>query len=382
MRYTTNALEALVNADFAKRLAEAASLLLLVVNLTSSYNPALSLGPQQEVESINPKMGVHTRLTDEVEEWKIKRTLTMVREMGASWVVEYFPWAYIEPRKGHFNWQHADVVVNHALAQGLTVIARLDMVPEWARPEETAASYLGEEHLDDFGDFVYAFVRHFRGRVGHLIIWNEPNLSLEWGFRPPDPKGYTKLLKLAYLRAKEADPECLVLAAGLAPTLAGEDDPWGMSDLAFLEQMYSWGAKDYFDLMAIHAYGLRAPPDEPPSEEKINFRRAELIHQVMVSNGDEGKGVIITEGGWNDHPRWTKAVRPSQRIEYTIRAYDKALKDWEWCQAVAFWQFRTPKPSHTYRDYFTFVTADFFPKPLYLEVQKYAQGSGRGGAGH
>ena len=50
-------------------------------------------GPQQHVQSINPKIGVHTRLTDEVEEWKIKRSLELVREMGASWIVEYFPWA-------------------------------------------------------------------------------------------------------------------------------------------------------------------------------------------------------------------------------------------------------------------------------------------------
>jgi len=53
------------------------------------------IGPQQEVQTRNPKVGVHTRFTDEVEEWKIQRTLVMVREMGASWVVEYFPWAYI-----------------------------------------------------------------------------------------------------------------------------------------------------------------------------------------------------------------------------------------------------------------------------------------------
>ncbi|RLC71422.1 MAG: hypothetical protein DRI52_05245, partial [Chloroflexi bacterium] len=51
--------------------------------------PLVTLGPQRHVETINPKMGVHTRLTDEVEEWKIKRTLEMVREMGAPWIVEY-----------------------------------------------------------------------------------------------------------------------------------------------------------------------------------------------------------------------------------------------------------------------------------------------------
>jgi len=62
----------------------------------SASLPPFDLGPQQSVTTVNPEMGVHTRLTDEVEAWKIKYTLQMVREMGAPWVVEYFPWAYRE----------------------------------------------------------------------------------------------------------------------------------------------------------------------------------------------------------------------------------------------------------------------------------------------
>ena len=54
------------------------------------------LGPQQQVDSSMPVLGVHTRLTDEVEEWKIKRSLEMVREMGATTIVEFFPWAYYQ----------------------------------------------------------------------------------------------------------------------------------------------------------------------------------------------------------------------------------------------------------------------------------------------
>ncbi|MCB0235042.1 MAG: hypothetical protein KDG58_12665, partial [Anaerolineae bacterium] len=70
----------------------AAGILIVVVVQSGSR---VSVGPQQTVQSINPKMGVHTRLTDEVEEWKVKRTLEMVREMGANWIVEFFPWAYV-----------------------------------------------------------------------------------------------------------------------------------------------------------------------------------------------------------------------------------------------------------------------------------------------
>ncbi len=336
--------------------------------------PIVTPGPQQQVVSINPKMGVHTRLTDEVEEWKIKRTLEMAREMGASWIVEYFPWAYYELQKGRFDWGHPDMVVDHACTQGLTVIARLGYVPRWARPKESIELYLDEEHYDDFGDYVYAFVSHFKGRVKYIVIWNEPNISHEWGYRPVDAAGYTALLKVAYLRAKEADPEVHVLAGALAPTLAPEGSEWGMDDLTFLQRMYEAGAKDYFDLLAIHAYGWKFPLDDPPARDKVNFARAELIREVMVRHGDAAKPCIITEGGWNDHPRWTKAVRPAQRIQYTIGAYQKALEEWDWCQAVVVWAFRFPWPARTYQDYYTFVTVDFAPKPIYLEAQRYARG--------
>ena len=114
--------------------------LVLLLTLPAFCLPAASppleieLGPQQTVITVNPKMGVHTRLTDEVEPWKIKRTLEMVREMGAPWIVEYFPWAYHEPFPGFFDWSHSDLVIDHAQRQGLTLIARLGLTPEWARP--------------------------------------------------------------------------------------------------------------------------------------------------------------------------------------------------------------------------------------------------------
>ena len=350
------------------------ALMVVLVLAGAIPRPIIIIGPPHHVRTVNPKMGVHTRLTDEVEEWKIQRTLALVREMGAPWIVEYFPWGYIEPANGQFDWQHADTVVNHAVNQGLTVIARLDFVPEWARPKDTTFRYLDEEQYEDYGDFVYTFVDHFKGRVNYFIIWNEPNLSFEWGYRPVDPEAYTELLKLAYNRAKEANPDCYVLNGGLAPTIAREGNEWGLSDLIFLQRMYDAGARDYFDIMAIHAYGYVFPPDDPPAENKINFARAELIHEVMVRNGDGDKKIMITEGGWNDHPRWTKAVRPYQRILYTVQAYERA-RQWDWCEALVIWSFRTPVPEKNFRDYYTLVTSGFIVKPIYLEMQSYARGA-------
>jgi len=353
-------------------------LLATVVILSVHPQPIVTVGPSRQVVTVNPKIGIHTRLTDEVEEWKIKRTLEMVREMGASWVVEYFPWAYYEPQPQHYDWGHPEKVIKHARAQGLTVIARLGLVPKWARPKDSSELYLDESHYGDFADYAAAFAGHFKGQVGYIIVWNEPNLSLEWGMRPPDPQSYVKLLQVTYQRVKEANPEVKILGGALAPTLAPEGNEWGMSDLVYLERMYQANAAPYFDILAVHAYGWKFPYDDEPALDKINFRRVELIRELMVAYGDADKSIIITEGGWNDHPRWTRAVRPAERILNSLGAYQLALDRWPWCEAVALWAFRYPWPARTYQDYYTFVTTDFVPKSIYQQIKLYAQGQDQG----
>ncbi|MGD1994388.1 MAG: beta-galactosidase [Anaerolineae bacterium] len=337
------------------------------------------LDPPQQVVTTAPIVGVHTRLTDEVEPWKIQRTLQMVRELGAPWIVEYFPWPYVEPQEGEFTWGHSDVVIEHAQNQGLTVIARLGWVPAWARPDpdgqETTLTYLDADHYDDFADFVAAFVARYRGRVDHVIVWNEPNLSFEWGYRPVDPEGYVELLRVVAPRARAANPDVVVLAGALAPTLEPEGGAAGLSDLVYLERMYQARAGPHFDALAVHAYGLTFPPEELPAPDTINFRRVELLREIMVAHGDGSKPIYVTEAGWNDHPRWASAVRPAQRIAFTISAYEWARAHWPWCACVAMWAFRYPAPTHSYHDYYAFVTTDFEPKVIYLEVQSYTHGA-------
>ena len=358
------------------------ALLLFILWAIRPPHVMVVLGPPQQVDTTNPIVGVHTRLTDEVEEWKIQRTLRMVREMGAPWIVEYFPWPYIEPEKGEFFWTHSNQIITHAENQGLTVIARLGWTPAWARPDsdeqETTLTYLDAEHYEDFVAFVASFVEHYRDRVAHIIIWNEPNLSFEWGYRAVDPEAYTDLLREVYPRAHAANPEVIVLAGALAPTLEPEGSAAGMSDLAYLERMYEAGAAPYFDALAAHAYGQTSSPVEPPTSDALNFRRVELLREIMVSYGDGDKPIYVTEAGWNDHPRWTGAVSPAQRIQYTVRAYEWARHHWPWCESVAMWAFRYPAPVYSYQDYYSFVTTDFDPRVIYLEVQDYTSGEGVG----
>lgn len=349
---------------------------LLAVQFWSLRVPyRLHLPPQQRVETTNPKIGIHTRLTGVGDESYVAQSLRQVREMGASWIVDLFPWAYVQPRSRYgYDWAGADLIVEHARRQGLTIVARLDIVPEWARPRGTSGSYIDPDHYADYADYVVAFLRRYRPYgVRHVIIWNEPNLAIEWGRRPPDPGAYAALLKVVYPRIKAAVPDAIVIAGALSPgaDLGGGQER--MNDIQYLASLYDAGAAPYFDMWAAHSYGSKSPPDALPDPAEVNFRRVEVIHDTMTRFGDGRKQIIITEGGWNDNGRWSAAVLPSQRLRWTVAAYELALH-WDWLAAVCLWQFGLPQPTHTYQDNWNFVASDGTPKAIYWAVQAAARG--------
>jgi hypothetical protein len=297
--------------------------------------------------------------------------------MGASTIVEFLPWAYVEAERGKYSWYHPDRIIEYAENQGLQVMARIGFVPGWARPDNSPSTlnYLPETEFPSFARYIGEFAARYKGRVKYIIIWNEPNLNFEWGERPSDPEAYTRLLKMAYQAAHVANPDVIVLNGALAPTLA---PPGGMNggwdDLDFLTRMYEAGAREAFDALAVHTYGFTSPPQADPAADTLNFRRIELIREIMVKYGDETKQVYITETGWNDHPRWLHGVRPAQRINYTIEMFEYTRENYAWLHGICLWVFRFPAATNRYPDYFTLVATDFEPKPIYEALQIYARG--------
>lgn len=343
--------------------------MLAIIALLRPPAIAVTPGPPQTVTTTIPQLGVHTRLSDEVEPWKIKRTLQLAREMGAPWMVEFFPWAYFEPEPGEFRWQQADLIIDHAEAQGLTVIARLGLTPYWARPEDTPDTFLASDAYDDFAAFAAAFAERYRGRVDHIIIGNEPNLSFEWGMQPVNSADYVELLHIVYPAIKATNPDAVVLAGALAPTLEPPGSANGLNDLLYLEELYAQGADAYFDALAVHTYGFTFPPDAEPGPDVLNFRRVELLRDTMVNYGDADTPIYITETGYNDHPRWSLAVSPAQRIQYSADSIRYAIANWSYVDVITLWKLRTPYPDNSYRDYFTLVTPEFVEKPIYTELK-------------
>jgi len=337
--------------------------------------------------------GVNTFLEQEVELEKRERTLQMVKAAGFRWIRQEFPWEDIEIHgKGDFEdrrhepyrsaWEKYDHIVELAEKYDLGIIARLSNPPAWSR---AAGNDLGSlappDNYADYGDFVYAVVSRYKGRIKYYQIWNEPNIYPEWGERPVDPEAYTELLKVGYTRAKEADPEVVIICGALASTIELDYHPHGLNDFIFLQRMYDTGARDYFDVLAMQGYGLwSGPTDRRMQPRVLNFSRPLYIRDIMVRNGDEHKPIWLSEVNWNAVPEGFPSGAPygqvseEQQARYVVEAYQRIREEWPWVGVVNFWFFKRATDLEKDRPeyYFRMVEPDFTPLPVYEAVKEYA----------
>lgn len=187
------------------------------------------------------------------------------------------------------------------------------------------------------------------GGVEAVEVHNEPNLRAEWP-RGPNPAEYVQMLRVVYEEVKAYNPQMLVISGGLAPA---PDSDRSMDDLRFARQMFQLGAGAYFDAFGYHPYGANNPPEQAPSPDTMNFRRTELIRDLMVEFELEDKPIWLTEYGWLRSPsedgvicsstdpsfrdfQWMQLDSTTQ-AEYTIRSYDFADRYWEYVGPTFLW---------------------------------------------
>jgi len=321
------------------------------VSTVSSDSPVVADQPagQDEItpaQMTSPDYGVQVFLfwRDEVAD----RDLLLVKEAGFRWVKQEFPWREIEGAgPGIYDWSYSDRLMDQVDAHKLKIIARVGVQPAWAGGNYPDIS--PPDDYQDFMNFLGVLVSRYQGRVDAYQIWNEPNLSREWGGRPPNPAEYAEMLKMAYQTVKAIDPNAIVISAGLAPTTRWDDV--AMPDTVFIQGMYDVGAAPYFDLLGAHGAGYKVSPEtspdvvasdpalnnhDPSSEEMKRiycFRHIEDVRAVMLANDDGDKRMALLEFGWTTDPRsespyrW-HAVTDGQQADYLVRAFQYAEEHW------------------------------------------------------
>lgn len=365
------------------------SLLLLALQfggwgLGSENSPTSTSWPRARLAS--PEYGMQAFLRGRHEE--ALRDLQLIHAAGFTWVKQHVGWRDVEgfAKGSHLNWSLTDRIVDDAEQLGLKVLFRLDLEPVWAiaaRDDNTGNG--PPENPQDYGDFCHILADRYRGRVRAYQVWNEPNLAREWGGHPPNPAEYVELLKACYIGVKTADPDALVVSAGLSPT--GNGPPEAMPDTDYLIGMYEAGAAPYFDLLGAHAPGFDHPPEASPARVAAErdghrfwcFRHVEDLREIMVSYGDEDKQVAVLEMGWTVDPIHTDyawyAVTEEQQADYMVRAFQYAKENWSpWIGPMIVHSIANPEWTEEDEQYWWAITEPGWPdtrvRPAYESLRE------------
>jgi len=306
------------------------------------------------------------------------RDLQSIRDAGFGWVKVNFGWRDIEgAAKGAFDWSHTDPIVEMANDESIDLVVRVDHQPEWVGGGHPTNG--PPDNYQDLADFFSALAGRYKGRIRAYEVWNEPNLSREWGGKLPDPGNYVKLLKAAYAAIKAADPDAMVISAGLSPTGSWTEE--ARPDDWYLESMYiamGNNSDGYFDVLGAHGPGYKSPPERDPAEVEANpdlgghrsfcFRRVEDLRAIMVQYGDADKQVALLEFGWTSDPRsdspynW-HAVSEETKADYFVRAYEYAKTHWSpWIGLMSLIYISDPDWTPDHEQYWWSITDPGWPK--------------------
>ncbi|MBV9172827.1 MAG: cellulase family glycosylhydrolase [Chloroflexi bacterium] len=326
------------------------------------------------------------------------RDLQLARDGGFHWVKQRFEWRNIEGKaRGAFEWNEPDRIVDAAGQAGLKIIARVDNQPQWASSTVQWPGSGPPDNPRDWTDFLTALATRYSGRIQAYEVWNEPNLDREWGNKPPDPNAYASMLQDSYEAIKGADPQAIVISAGMSPTTT--NNAQAMPDADFIRAMYSAGARNNFDVLGVNAQMFKAEPCADPAQVALDpaltnndpsspdlrrmyaLRHVEDIRAVMVQQGDAGKQMAILEMGATtdqrpDSPYAWFAVSREQQATKLVGAFQCARQRWQpWMGAMTV--IYIPDPGWTQQTeyyWWSITNPDGTPRPAYTALKSLFTG--------
>jgi hypothetical protein len=250
-------------------------------------------------------------------------------------------WANVEPEEGMRNWSawaKLDQELIQAAQNDVRVILVIRKTPTWAEiSPEDPCSRIKESKFAEFGDFLFDLVSRYKNAPYYVKYWQlysepdvDPSLAAPnsrydcWGdIEDPFYGGgyYAQMLKTAYPKIKQADPEAQVIIGGLLlscdPATGLCSDSHEIAASKFFEGILANQGGNYFDGAAFHSYDFyldelggywnRKWDSSSNSTGPASIAKAQFMKNLMTAYGVSGKYLMNTEtavlcGYANDPP--------------------------------------------------------------------------------
>ena len=281
-------------------------------------------------------------LTGEFENHK--RSVEAVSELGIRQVRDECFWHIVEKDRGVYKIpEHVLKNLDTSLQAGLDTLIILNYANDLYDKGMAPSS---EEAVKAFGRYCYTMAKELKDKVLYFEIWNEPNADGFWSPKA-DPVAYTRLLKEAYTRIKQGNPNAFV--CGLS--LSGLDE-------AFLWKVLDEGGYDFMDAISLHPY---CHPKTP--EEAEIFEKMEAIHERLAQYGSKKKDIWITEVGWPTNE--SGGISEYEQAVRIARTYLNALTIPFIKTVFIYWFGPDGQDREWAEDRFGIIHQDWSPKPAF-----------------
>lgn len=291
-----------------------------------------------------------------------------MKELGISMVRTDVAWNAVETQEGVYDFSSYDSKFAPLFSNGIEPLIILDYSncnswTPWDCGTTPAHQYIPTDAAEwnsfkeEYGDYVYNTVLHYKGEVKYFEIWNEPNLDTYW--QPsPDSEKYTELLKIAYTRAKQANSNAIILAPAASST-----------DLVFIDDIYSNGGKNYFDIMSIHPYCWGA---NPKTASCWNIYKIDNLINLMQDYGDGNKPIWISEFGFT-----TTVNSEQEQADYLKGTLEILETKYPEVKAFFWYDYKDDCTDTSNAECnFGLVRTDLSKKPSYIAYRDFPTNSG------
>lgn len=285
------------------------------------------LKTRRSTEIATSRLGVGFETLDR-DMWDPNQAWPVLDALGVKWARVQTGWAKTEKEPGVYDFAWLDEIVDKLLERGVQPWLSLS----YGNPLYTGAkNYAPEGYPPDLRDFangrgspptgsaaernawqsyVRALVKHYRDRVTHYEIWNEPDLT---GFWPcAHAPEYAEFVRLTVEPLREEQPAARVIGGAMA---------WGMTPWAvqFLEDCFRHGMHEHIDIVTYHGY--KSIPERHTAQEIAAFRRVIERYKPSLEywQGEGGMASKVPEAARGSSALSTMKVSESIQARMMLR---------------------------------------------------------------
>ena len=228
--------------------------------------------------------------------------LYYVNDIGFDYVRTGLPWSSVERKKGCYEWQEYDNLINLLQQHNIKpmIIIGFNNPLYGAREDFTGVST--DEQRRAFIKFSVALVQRYKDRGIVWEIWNEPNIGEFWKLAP-NPDNYSLMTKYTLKEIRKVAPKEVIITGGLAKPNSGE----------FINNFVKTGIINDVDAIGMHFYKSDGNTVVIPEWLNIQQINKNITETVKSKRTDKTAiPVVVSELGYST--KWTNDSEYTQGV--------------------------------------------------------------------